>query len=75
MTIKRWRPLWSYRVEETEQWLAEMARDGLQLSNIQRFSRFFQFEKVASIETTYQIQYGKSAQLAKTLKIMGGRKL
>ncbi|MGE7932952.1 DUF2812 domain-containing protein [Viridibacillus arvi] len=69
--MKRWRPLWSYCVEETEQWLAEMARDGLQLSNIQRFSRFFQFEKVASIETTYQIQYGKSAQLAKTLQNNG----
>jgi len=71
VTIKRWRPFWSYRIEETEQWLAEMEHDGLQLSHIQRFSRLFQFEKVASIETIYQIQYGKSAQLAKTLQNNG----
>ncbi|MBK3494647.1 DUF2812 domain-containing protein [Viridibacillus sp. YIM B01967] len=71
MTINKWRPLWSYRIDETEQWLAEMAQGGLQLTNIQRFSRVFQFEKELPAETTYQIQYDKSAQLPKTLQNNG----
>ena len=29
MTVKKWRPLWSYDVEKTERWLSEMAKDGM----------------------------------------------
>ncbi|MEG0385743.1 MAG: DUF2812 domain-containing protein [Solibacillus sp.] len=39
--MKKWRPFWSYRVEETEQWLSEMASKG---QHVTRFNYWGQFE-------------------------------
>ncbi len=32
--MKKWRPFWSYDIEKTEHWLAEMAANGEQLTDI-----------------------------------------
>ena len=60
MTIKKWRPFWSYDVEKTESWLAEMAADGDRLVNINFVTRMFSFEKGEREEVEFQVIFDKS---------------
>jgi len=62
MTTKRWRPLWSYDVEKTEGWLADMAAEGQQLTAMNRLMRIFTFTHEDAKMTNYQITYDKSEQ-------------
>lgn len=54
--MKKWRPLWSYRVEETEQWLHEMSARGYHLKRI-KMKRQFVFEQGERCEKNYVIDY------------------
>jgi hypothetical protein len=47
MTMKKWRPFWSYDIEKTELWLAEMAANGDRLTHVNLKTRVFSFEKGA----------------------------
>ena len=44
--MKKWRPFWSYRIEETEQWLSEMASKGQHVTRLNYLSQF-EFEQGA----------------------------
>ena len=55
MTIKKWRPFWSYDVEKTENWLAEMALDGYRLVNINLVTRMFSFERGALKRSNFKL--------------------
>ena len=72
MTAKKWRPFWSYDVEETERWLSEMADDGMKLTDINRLTRMFSFEQGQRETVEYRIIYGKlQGSLASTLENSG----
>ena len=45
MTVKKWRPLWSYDVEKTERWLSKMAAEGNHLTDVNRMTRMFTFDQ------------------------------
>lgn len=60
MTMKKWRPLWSYDVEKTEYWLSKMAAEGQQLTAINRYSRIFTFSQDTAEIVHYQVVYDKS---------------
>ncbi len=60
MTMKKWRPLWSYDVEKTERWLSEMAAKGNSLTGVNRMTRVFTFDQAASEIVHYQVVYEKS---------------
>lgn len=60
MTMKKWRPLWSYDVEKTEHWLTVMAAEGQRLSAVNRYSRIFTFNQDAAETVNYQVVYDKS---------------
>ena len=62
MTMKEWRPLWSYDVEKTEGWLADMAAEGQHLTVMNRLLRVFTFTYEEAKVTNYQIMYDKSEQ-------------
>ncbi|MEK5036586.1 DUF2812 domain-containing protein [Sporosarcina sp. FSL K6-3457] len=62
MTMKKWRPLWSYDVEKTEHWLSEMAAEGQHLTAMNRLLRIFTFTHEDAKITNYQIMYDKSEQ-------------
>ncbi|MFC4353808.1 hypothetical protein ACFO0S_01845 [Chryseomicrobium palamuruense] len=47
------RPLWSYRIEQTENWLTEQASSGKRLVSINRWTRVCTFEQQrASLQRT-----------------------
>lgn len=59
--MKKWRPLWSYDVDKTEQWLSHMASEGKQVSSLNRWTRMFSFrEEVFRKTIDYQLVYDKS---------------
>ena len=58
--MKKARLFWSYRIEQTEQWLSQMARDGYHLTSINPLLRLFSFQEGPSTATTYAIQYEKN---------------
>jgi len=60
MTIKKWRPLWSYDVEKTESWLKEMAAKGNNLKDVNRMTRMFTFDRAAAEIAHFQVVYDKS---------------
>ena len=60
MTLKKWRPFWSYDVEKTEKFLSEMAADGNQLVDVNIWTRMFSFEEGKRETTAYQVIYDKS---------------
>lgn len=61
MTMKKWKPFWSYDVEKTEHWLSEMAAGGNRLVGLNRMTRVFLFEKeMPTQRTEYQIVFDKS---------------
>lgn len=60
MTMKKCRPFWSYDIEKTERWLAEMAAEGEQLTHINLATRVFSFEKGVSEKVDFQVVFDKS---------------
>lgn len=58
--MKRTRMFWSYRIDQTEQWLSQMARDGYHLTSINPLLRMFSFQEGPSTVAAYAIQYEKS---------------
>lgn len=60
--FKKWRPFWSYDIDRTEKWLAEMAEKGYQLCAMNRITRMFSFESKDQIEVNYHITYDKHQQ-------------
>jgi hypothetical protein len=72
MTIKKWKPFWSYDVEKTERWLSQMSADGNRLAGIHRVSRMFSFEEGARENVECRIIYDKSrCDLQRALKESG----
>lgn len=57
MTKKCFRPFWSFDVQETENWLAQMAGQGWRLSRINFHTRAFLFEQCEPHRAIYRIQY------------------
>lgn len=62
MMIKKWRPFWSYDVEATENWLAQMAADGKRLYGLNRWTRMFAFKSSEHKRVHYQFIFDKSEQ-------------
>ncbi|MFJ7935218.1 DUF2812 domain-containing protein [Sporosarcina sp. NPDC096371] len=60
MTMKKWRPLWSYDVEKTESWLKEMAAKGNSLKDVNRMTRMFTFNRTTAEVAHFQVVYDKS---------------
>lgn len=58
--MKRTRLFWSYRIDQTEHWLSQMAREGYQLTSISPLLRVFSFQEGPSTKAAYAIQYEKS---------------
>lgn len=58
--MKKWRPFWSYRVEETENWLCEMAAQGYHFKRLTYFSSF-EFEKDTPKKQTYLLDIHSDA--------------
>jgi len=56
----RARLFWSYRIDHTEQWLSQMARDGYYLTSFNPLLRTFSFQEGPKDAVTYAIQYEKS---------------
>lgn len=60
MTVIRWRPFWSYDVESTELWLANMAASGYELTTLNRWTRMFTFREVEHKKTAFHIVFDKT---------------
>ena len=58
--MKKARLFWSYRIDQTEQWLSKMASDGYHLTSLNPLLRVFSFKEGPSTATTYAIQYEKN---------------
>ncbi len=71
------KPLWSYDVQKTEQWLSDKAKAGYHLKELHRFKRGFTFEKGNPKEVTYRIGYDKikTAALSNTMRNDGWEKV
>lgn len=59
MTIKIFRPFWSYNVQKTEEWLSTMADKGYELVDINRGTRYFFFQKVEQRKIMCRIGFDK----------------
>ncbi|WP_084243741.1 DUF2812 domain-containing protein [Planomicrobium okeanokoites] len=73
---KIYRPFWSYDVKQTEDWLAEMAAQGLIFTKLNRWTRCFHFQEQEPATRVYRIAYNKmsSSVLPKTLQAEGWQK-
>ena len=73
---KIYRPFWSYDVKQTEDWLAEMAAQGLIFTKLNRWTRCFYFQEQEPATRVYLIAYNKmsSSVLPKTLQAEGWEK-
>ncbi|MCM3618397.1 DUF2812 domain-containing protein [Sutcliffiella horikoshii] len=71
------KPLWSYDVQKTEQWLSDKAKAGYHLKELHRFKRGFTFEKGNPKEVTFRIGYDKikTATLSNTMRNDGWEKV
>ncbi|MGD6993817.1 DUF2812 domain-containing protein [Sutcliffiella horikoshii] len=71
------KPLWSYDVQKTEQWLTDQAKVGYHLKELHRFKRGFTFEKGNPKDVTYRIGYDKikPATLSNTMRNDGWEKV
>ncbi|MGD6873701.1 DUF2812 domain-containing protein [Sutcliffiella horikoshii] len=71
------KPLWSYDVQKTEQWLTDQAKAGYHLKELHRFKRGFTFEKGNPKDVTYRIGYDKikPATLSNTMRNDGWEKV
>ncbi|TAA73338.1 DUF2812 domain-containing protein [Planococcus salinarum] len=70
---KVYKPLWSYDVQKTEEWLADMAGNGLIFERLNRWTRCFYFQERETETRIYRIAYDKikSSVLPKTLQEEG----
>lgn len=70
---KVYRPLWSYDVQKTEEWLADMAKQGLIFEKLNRWTRCFYFQEREPEARVYRIAFNKirSSALPKTLQSEG----
>lgn len=70
------RPLWSYDVQKIEDWLSDMAEQGLVFDRLNRWSRCFYFQEREPAKRMYRIAYDKmsSTVLPKTLQDEGWEK-
>ncbi|XKE94498.1 DUF2812 domain-containing protein [Metaplanococcus flavidus] len=73
---KIYRPFWSYDVKQTEDWLGEMAAQGLIFTKLNRWTRCFHFQEQEPATRVYRIAYNKmsSSVLPKTLQAEGWEK-
>lgn len=73
---KIYRPFWSYDVKQTEDWLAEMAAQGLIFTKLNRWTRCFYFQEQEPATRVYRIAYDKmkTSVLPKTLQAEGWQK-
>ena len=73
---KVYRPLWSYDVQKTEEWLSELAGQGLVFQKLNRWTRCFYFQEREPEARVYRIAYEKisSTALPKTLQAEGWEK-
>lgn len=71
------KPLWSYDVQKTEQWLSEQAKAGYHLKELHPFKRGFTFTKGEAKDVIYRIGYDKiqTATLSQTLRKEGWEKV
>lgn len=71
------KPLWSYDVQKTEQWLTDQAKAGYHLSQLHRFKCRFTFEKGAPKDVTYRIGYDQieTTTLSNTMRNDGWEKV
>ncbi|KHE70683.1 DUF2812 domain-containing protein [Halobacillus sp. BBL2006] len=67
MIEKKFRPFWSYDVQKTESWLAELARDGWRLVQFNSKTRQFIFQKSQPKKVTYHIEFQRSHLLSHSL--------
>ncbi|MFD5017389.1 DUF2812 domain-containing protein [Paenibacillus sp. NPDC058367] len=77
MIIKIFRPLWSYDVQKTEEWLASMAQKGYELIRINRLNRYFYFQQGEPKAANYRIVFDKvpNQSLSKGLLNFGWTKV
>ena len=70
---KTYRPLWSYDVPKTEQWLSNMASKGWRLARLNRWTRCFYFKDQEPEPALYRISYKRptGSSLPETLKTEG----
>ncbi|WP_033543210.1 DUF2812 domain-containing protein [Planococcus sp. CAU13] len=70
------RPFWSYDVPKTEEWLSEMAGQGLIFEKLNRWTRCFYFQEREPEARVYRIAYNKltSSVLPKMLQTEGWEK-
>jgi Protein of unknown function (DUF2812) len=72
MTVKKWRPLWSYDVEKTERWLSKMSAKGNHLTGVNRMTRMFTFDRATVEAARFQVVYDKSrGVLPRRLEVEG----
>lgn len=61
--MKSFRPFWSYRIEQTENWLAEQASNGKRLISMNKWTRVFTFEQHQPSERTFRLTRNKKTNL------------
>lgn len=73
---KMYKPLWSFDVQKTEQWLSGMAEKGLAFDRLNHWTRCFYFQEHEPETRVYRIAYDKmsSSELPSTLKDEGWNK-
>ncbi|MGE7023228.1 DUF2812 domain-containing protein [Solibacillus cecembensis] len=59
--MKKWRPFWSYRIEETEQWLSDMASKGQHVTRLNYLSQY-EFEEGGKKQCTYLLDYASDVE-------------
>lgn len=60
--FKKWKPFWSYDIDQTEKWLGEMAQKGYRLCGLNPMMRMFTFENGRMEKSNYHISYDKHQQ-------------
>lgn len=70
--FKKWKPFWSYDIENTEKWLSEMARKGHRLSRLNKKTRMFSFENGEKEDVEYHISYDKNQQILPSMLANAG---
>lgn len=61
--MKKFRPFWSYRVEETEKWLSEMAQQGYLLKTWQPNLSLFTFEQGERTSRRFLVEFDVDSQM------------
>jgi len=61
--MKAFRPFWSYRIEQTENWLSEKASEGQHLVAMNRWTHVFTFEQNQPSQRIYRLNRNKKTNL------------